>query len=81
MLPIEIQDKLEVEFVDKYGLAEVIKSLRDICDLKAEHIAINWQEPINKDNSLGKMWTRLSNSLTTCYQKTKYLSNIVQGKR
>ena len=46
--------KLETEFLDKYGLSDVIEALAEICNLKAEHIRTNW--PGCLDQFQAKNW-------------------------
>ena len=37
--------------IDRYGLSAGLSAIAEICDLKAEHIAVNWQ-----DCHLAKSW-------------------------
>lgn len=45
-----IENLLEA-LVDKHGLANVLSALARICDEKAEHLAVNWQ-----DTASAKVW-------------------------
>lgn len=39
--------------VDRYSLSDVLSVLMEICDGKAEHLAVNWQ-----DHAAAKQWAR-----------------------
>jgi hypothetical protein len=53
-------DALALEqMVDMYGLPTVTAALAVICEMKAEHMRVNWQEPTR-----GRYWTRASIALT-----------------
>lgn len=41
------------EMVDKVGVRNVLYALAHICNAKAEHVAVNWQ-----DTAMAKEWTR-----------------------
>jgi hypothetical protein len=49
--------ELEV-LIDAAGIEAVIQSLSEICGLKADHIAANWQ-----DTALAKRWATLEGAL------------------
>ena len=49
--------------IDKYGLLAVMESLADICDSKAEHVAVNWQ-----DCGLAKAWALAQNKIREAQQ-------------
>lgn len=51
-LTAEQQDTLE-QIIDAASLADVLRSLADICRLKSEHLQSNWQ-----DNAAAKAWDR-----------------------
>jgi hypothetical protein len=42
-------------YVDTVGIRNVIFALAKICDLKSEHLAVNWQ-----DTKTAKVWARWS---------------------
>jgi hypothetical protein len=44
--------------VDRHGLKQVIDMLATICEEKAEHVSINWQ-----DIHLARSWKRDANKL------------------
>ena len=46
----DYSDQLEA-LIDRYGLGDVLHCLERICDAKAEHVAVNWQ-----DASGAKIW-------------------------
>lgn len=48
----EARDRLEL-LVDGHGLANVLRALAEVCYLKADHIAANWQ-PTAHD---ARLWT------------------------
>lgn len=39
----ELAMELE-QFVDKYGMYGVLQSLSEVCQDKAEHLSVNWQD-------------------------------------
>ena len=39
----DLVDRLEAE-IDKCGIRAVLEAISIICDLKAEHLASNWQD-------------------------------------
>lgn len=45
-------DALEA-MIDANGLEEVIDAVREICNLKSEHVATNWQ-----DQDLARAWEK-----------------------
>jgi hypothetical protein len=44
--------------IDKHSIASVLWSLAAICDGKAEHVAVNWQ-----DAALARQWTDVAQAL------------------
>ena len=73
------RDKLEIEFVDKYGLAATLEAIADICLLKADHIKTNWEQ-FNQGNSLSRQWESFRSKIDTCRAKLQNDANFVQGK-
>lgn len=51
ILSLEARDKLEEEFVDKYGVTGVLQALEAICYDKEAHVSENWQ-----DRALASVW-------------------------
>ena len=51
------KDALE-QFVDAYGLSDVLSALSDICGDKAEHLRSNWQ-----DRASANVWARDARSI------------------
>ena len=48
-------ERLEIErLMDAAGIAAVLSATASICDEKAEHVSVNWQ-----DAPLGKRWAKL----------------------
>jgi len=47
--------------IDSSSLADVLESLGEICDAKAEHISANWQ-----DNSLAGLWNCAAARVGSC---------------
>lgn len=62
---IKERNEMLEAFVDQYGMANVLRALRDIADGKAEHIRANWQ-----DVSLARDWERASVQLANCAERT-----------
>lgn len=52
MTALELQDQLE-ELVDATSLEDVIRALSVVCGLKADHIAVDWQ-----DKATSRPWSR-----------------------
>jgi hypothetical protein len=53
------QEVFQVEnLVDRRGIEQLLQQLSEICGLKAEHIASNWQ-----DTLLAKRWATLEGAL------------------
>ncbi|HEX6825434.1 MAG TPA: hypothetical protein VF077_03875 [Nitrospiraceae bacterium] len=50
-------DRLEA-LIDRYGIAEVLMSVSELCGRKSEHIATNWQ-----DAALAKRWATLEGAV------------------
>jgi hypothetical protein len=50
-------------FIDRYGVADVLHALEKICDAKAEHIAVNWQ-----DAKSAKQWAKFAHAI----EKARY---------
>lgn len=49
------QESLEILFVDKFGVSNVLGMLSEICDGKADHIRANWQ-----DENLAQRWEEVA---------------------
>ena len=64
----ELIDKLEIEFVDKYGLADTLDLLAEICSGKADHLRSNWQ-----DEQTGESWDNAAGALLQTAHKLSYL--------
>lgn len=52
-----IENLLEA-LVDKHGLLHVLTALENICNDKAEHLAVNWQ-----DVDTAKVWCRAADAI------------------
>ena len=74
MLNSDLQDKLEIEFVDQNSLHSTIESLAEICRLKHEHISTNWQ-----DYSMVNEWNNIANVLDRCAEAIRVRSLRLQG--
>lgn len=48
----ELNDALEA-LIDKHGLTQVLVAIAEVCDAKAEHLAVNWQ-----DADSARYWTQ-----------------------
>ncbi len=56
------EQKLLLEtLIDSSSLADVLETLAEIADGKAQHIAENWQ-----DRSLAAQWNRAASRIGTC---------------
>ena len=55
-----IADTLE-QLVDTYGLYAVITVLAEVCDAKAAHLAVNWQ-----DYPAERRWLRAARRIDAC---------------
>lgn len=63
--PLDADLKSELEqIVDVFSVEAVLEALAEICQDKAEHIRLNWQ-----DTSLSQVWERGGNSLSGFYAK------------
>lgn len=49
-----LQTELEA-LIDRHGIATVLEAVTEVCNLKAAHIAENWQ-----DMKLAKTWERVA---------------------
>ena len=58
ILDQEQQEQLEIEFVDKFGIEDVLDALAEICLGKAEHLYTNWQ-----DREAGNHWNKVAGQL------------------
>ena len=60
MATLTDQDRaqLETQFVDVFGLDDVIEALAAICAEKEEHLEHNWQ-----DRSTAQVWAKASHKL------------------
>lgn len=47
-------DEIE-SLIDRHGLAKVLRAIEEVCQRKAEHIAVNWQ-----DTGLAKRWSGIA---------------------
>lgn len=52
-----VYQKLE-QMIDKYSVADVLIAIKDICDEKAEHIDMNWQ-----DTQLANQWKKAAREI------------------
>jgi hypothetical protein len=59
----EADDMIE-ELVDKKGLGYVLEELGNVCDMKADHIQENWQDP-----QLARVWRRAAKILEAVAEK------------
>lgn len=66
--PPSKQDELEMEFVDRYGLAATLGALAVICDEKAIHLIENWQ-----DETAAREWTKAARRVESCYTAVRKL--------
>jgi hypothetical protein len=64
------QFRLEMDFVDKYGLTGVLVALEWICAAKADHVASSYQ-----DEALAKVWEAALASLERC-EKSKAIQAL-----
>jgi hypothetical protein len=46
------------QLIDETDIVDVVNTLADICDGKAEHITTNWQDP-----GTARAWTRAAQQL------------------
>jgi len=60
LLPIQDQERLEVDYVDKFGPRALLASLADICGAKAEHLEEAWQ-----DARTAAVWRRAGEAIQT----------------
>ena len=60
MLTPDQKRQLE-DMVDKDDLKSVLEALSEICDLKAEHLVSNWQDP-----NTARLWNRAGKRLDAC---------------
>lgn len=56
-IPNKITTKLE-DFIDHAGLMNILEIIDIICQEKAEHISLNWQ-----DNTTAKAWKQAGNAI------------------
>lgn len=70
----EIQDKLEIEFIDKHGLSNTLEAIADICLLKAEHLRVNWQ-----DDNTARAWETIYNKMNHALATIRNDADILQG--
>lgn len=65
--PLDIDDQinLETEFIDKFGVGEVLYAIVSICEGKAEHISHNWQDP-----KTAKIFSEVAERLDNCFDWT-----------
>jgi hypothetical protein len=52
--------------IDRYGIADVLHCIERICDAKAEHVAVNWQDTTN-----AKRWSRYADAISRIRIKIK----------
>jgi len=57
------------DMVDVIGLRMVLIQLAEVCELKADHIQTNWQDPI-----LARQWHRCAQQLTNMAGRKAILS-------
>jgi len=61
-------DELE-DLIDRTSLGRVLNQLIDICDGKAEHLAVNWQ-----DDVAARRWSKAARRLEACRNTTDILT-------
>jgi hypothetical protein len=55
--------------IDLYGLPAILSNLSDVCDAKAHHIAIHWQ-----DVALAKAWSAAQSYISEAHEQLAQLN-------
>lgn len=53
-----LAEQLE-QLIDKYSIADVLAVIGDICEVKAEHVLVNWQ-----DEGIALKWQAIAEALS-----------------
>lgn len=63
--------KLEEQFIDKFGVVDVLETIVKICDLKADYI----QENLN-NRQLSKSWNKIGTAIVSILPAVKKQQEI-----
>lgn len=69
--------KLEEQFIDKFGIVDVLETIVKICDLKADHIQENWGPPLNY-GQLPKAWHKIGTAIVSIMPAVKKQQEITE---
>ena len=72
----ELRDKLEIEFIDKLGIAETLELISDICYLKNEHVRTNWHD----SKWIADFWASVGSKVDTVRAKIQNDAKFFEGK-
>ena len=67
MSPFDVTESM----IDKHGVADVLLMIGDICNAKAEHISINWQ-----DEGLSHKWMKAGQVVRKAVRELPKVSGI-----